>query len=145
MRLKLIVLSGLTLLLLNGCATYKKMTRQEDCDKVLKTYSRMIRWNEAEKAAILYVDQQQRDSFSKAAEAMRRRNINMADMRVLASECRAERKSAEATIEYDYFILPDNRLKTVTDRQKWVFHEENPQKPELEEGWKLTTPLPDFR
>ena len=145
MRLNLIVLSGIAILLLNGCAAYKEMTRQEDCDKVLKTYSRMIRWNEAEKAALFYADQQQRDSFSKAAETMRRQNINMADMRILASQCRADLKTAEATVEFDYFMLPDNRLKTITDHQKWVYREENPQKPELEEGWKLMTPLPDFR
>jgi len=127
MRFNLIVLPVIAILLLNGCAAYQKMTRQEDCEKALKTYSRMIRWNEAEKAALFYVGEQQRDSFSKAAETMRRKNVNMADMRILASQCRAGRKTAEATVEFDYFTLPDNRLKTITDRQKWVFNEENPQ------------------
>jgi len=145
MPLKPMLLFGLALLLLNGCAAYRNMTRQEECDKILKAYSRMIRWNEAEKAALLYVDQQQQDSFSRNAETMRRRNITMADMRVLASECRGERKSAEATVEFDYFVLPDNRLKTVTDRQKWVFRDENLKEPGVNEGWKLVTPLPDFR
>lgn len=145
MQFKAVALVSLVLLILNGCTTYRNMTRQEDCDKVVKGYSRMIRWNEAEKAALAFVDQPLRDSFSKSAESMRRRNVNMADMRILASECKGEKKSAEATVEFDYYMMPDNRLKTVTDRQKWIFREEDPKNPDLGEGWKLITPFPDFK
>jgi hypothetical protein len=46
-------------------------------------------------------------------------------------------------MEFDYFAMPDNRLKTVTDRQKWVYREEpaDDQVP----GWKLTSPPPLFK
>lgn len=145
MRLRSIALFGAGLLLLNGCAAYTNMTRKDDCDKVIKAYSRMLRWQEPEKAAMAFVDHTQRDSFAKGAESMRRRNLNMADMRILASECKAERKSAEATVEFDYYVLPDNRLKTVTDRQKWIFREEDDKRPELGEGWKLLSPFPEFK
>ena len=91
------------------------------------------------------VDLEQRESYAKAAEALRRRNISMVDARELARECRSDRGVAEATFEFDYFVLPDNRLKTVTDRQKWVYREENKAKPEQEEGWKLVSPLPLFK
>lgn len=105
----------------------------------------MVRWMELEKAAISLVDNGQRDSFGKDAEQLRRRGITVVDTRVLAQQCQAERGAAEATLEYDYFALPDNRIKTVTDRQKWIYREEDKMKPEIEEGWRLTSPLPAFR
>ncbi|CAH2032275.1 hypothetical protein [Trichlorobacter ammonificans] len=145
MRVSTVCLFCGLLLFLSGCAGYRTMNRQEACDKVIKTYNRMIRWQEAEKAALTYVDRSQRDRFVGAAESLRRRNVTMADMRILASECRAEHRSAEAVVEFDYFVLPDNRLKTVTDRQKWLFREESSDLPDQTEGWKLTTPLPEFK
>lgn len=145
MRISTVYLLCCLLLFLNGCAGYRTMNRQEECGKVIKNYNRMIRWQEAEKAALAYVDQEQRDSFATSAESLRRRNVTMVDMRILASECRAERKSAEAVVEFDYFALPDSRLKTATDRQKWLFREESSHTPDQMEGWKLVTPLPEFR
>jgi hypothetical protein len=131
---------------LTACSYYKNHTRSEDCDRVLKSYNRQyVRFKELEKAAIVFVDRPIRDSYSIAAEEFRRKNVSLVDVRVLAQECLAEQKRAEATVEFDYFILPDSRLKTVTDRQKWIFREEDKEKPELGEGWKLVTPLPAFK
>lgn len=145
MHLKSIALLGAGLLFLNGCAAYTNMTRKDDCEKAIKAYNRMVRWQEPEKAGMAFVDHTQREAFAQRAEIMRRRNLNMADMRILASECKAEQKTAEATVEFDYYMLPDNRLKTVTDRQKWIFREENDKQPELGEGWKLLSPFPEFK
>lgn len=135
----------LCLMVMQGCAAYQRYSRNEDCEKTLKAYRNMVRWMEVEKAAISVVDADQRATYAQAAEALRRRGVTMVDARELAHECRPERGTAEATLEFDYFILPDNRLKTLTDRQKWVYREEDKARPELIEGWKLTTPLPAFK
>ncbi len=145
MRVQIVLVLVLIPLLLNGCAAYQKMTRNEDCEKVIKNYNRMIRWQEAEKASIAFVDKKIRPDYDKTAESLRRRGVTMADYRVLAQECLGEKKTAESTVEFDYFVLPDNRMKTLTDRQSWIFREESPVEPELGEGWKLITPLPDFK
>ncbi len=131
--------------MLNGCAAYKNMNRKEDCDKMIKQYSRMIRWQEAEKTSMLFVDSKQRVEYNKAAESLRRRVVSIADYRILAHQCLPEQKKAEATVEFDYYIMPDNRLKTLTDHQTWIFYEENSAEPDMAEGWKLTSPLPDFK
>lgn len=145
MRIKLFALLLIAPLLLGGCAAYKNMNRQENCDKVVKDYNRMIRWNEAEKVGMAFVGPKQRAVFDKTAESIRRRGVSMVDFRILAKECSAEKKKAEATVEFDYFILPDNRLKTITDHQTWIFLEENPLEPDAGEGWKITSPLPEFK
>lgn len=145
MRLKLYALLLLVPLILGGCAAYKNMNRQEACDKMINDYSRMLRWQEAEKASIVFVDAKKRPDFDKTAEKLRRRGISIADYRILAKECMSNKKKAEATVEFDYYILPDNRLKTLTDHQTWIFREESPAEPELAEGWKLTSPLPEFK
>lgn len=129
----------------SAVTSIKNYNRNEDCDKVLKAYRNMIRWNEAEKAAIAFVDKPLRDDYNKAAEQMRRRKVSMVDTRMLAQECLANSKSAEATIEFDYYIMPDVRLRTLTDRQKWIFRESDSERPELGDGWKLVSPLPDFK
>jgi len=145
MRVQLVLMLALTTLLLNGCAAYKKVSRNESCEKIIKDYNRMIRWQEAEKASIVFVDKNKRPVFDRTAESLRRRGITIADYRILAQECLVDNKKAESTVEFDYFILPDYRLKTVTDRQHWVFNEENPAEPDLDEGWKLISPLPEFK
>jgi uncharacterized protein YceK len=145
MRIMLLLLFVLTSLLLNGCASYQKMNRQEECEKTIKNYNRMIRWQEAEKASIVFVDTKQRLVFDKGAELLRRRGITIADYRILAQECLPDKMKAEATVEFDYFVLPDYRLKTATDRQSWVFREQNPAEADPGTGWKLISPLPDFK
>lgn len=145
MRIKLLLLLVAAPLLFSSCAAYKNMNRQEDCDKMIKDYNRMVRWQEAEKASFAFVDEKQRPAYNKAIEQLRRRGLSMADYRILTKQCKADKKKAEATVEFDYFVLPDNRLKTVTDHQSWIFIEENPAEPELKEGWRLVSPLPEFK
>jgi len=145
MRILLPLLLVLTPFLLNGCASYQKMNRLDECEQAIKNYNRMIRWQEAEKASILFVDTKQRPAFDKAAELLRRREVTMADYRVLAQQCLPDKMKAEATVEFDYFVLPDYRLKTATDRQSWIFREDHPAESDAGKGWKLISPLPDFR
>lgn len=130
-------------LMLCSCAAYRNYKSGEDCEKTIKEYSKMVRWLEMEKAVITVVDKGQRDAYALTAETLRRRGVTMVDFRTLAQECRPERGTADAIMEFDYFVMPDNRLKTVTDRQKWVYRDDETdnQVP----GWKLTTPPPIFK
>jgi hypothetical protein len=145
MRIPGTLILVLTPLLLNGCATYKRINRNEECEKVIKNYNRMIRWQEAEKASIAFVDKKLRPVYDKTAESIRRRGVTVADYRVLAQECLPDKLKAESTVQFDYFVMPDNRMKTVTDHQNWIFQEENPTDPDRAEGWKLISPLPEFK
>ena len=147
MKIRRFVLGILLLcpLLISGCASYRNATRKEYCERAIRDYNKMIRWQEIESAALLFIESGNRASFDKTAEDLHRRNVTIADYRILAQHCLPEQKKAEATVEFGYFALPDNRLKTLTDHQTWIFREQNDAQPDLPEGWKLTSPLPEFR
>lgn len=143
MPIRLFALLVMLPLLTSGCAAYTKYSRNESCGRTIKDYSKAVRWLELEKAALTMVDKEQRDAYAQAAEQVRRRGVTMVDHRILAQECRPEQGTADAVMEFDYLVLPDNRLKTATDRQKWVYREESTDG--QVSGWKLTSPPLLFR
>jgi hypothetical protein len=112
---------------------------REACEKDTKNYNKMLRWQEVETAGLKYMEPEQREAFMKSAEEMRKRVVTITDYRILTSECQPEKNSAEVLAEFDYYILPSNRIKTLTYRQQWVYHDEDGKK-----GWKLKTGLPLF-
>ena len=67
MRIRLYLLLLLLPILFSGCASIRAKNRQDACDKVIKDYSRMIRWNEAEKVGMAFVVPKQRAVFNKTA------------------------------------------------------------------------------
>jgi len=143
MPIRMLVVAIVLPLMLCSCAAYRTYNRGETCEKTIKDYSKLVRWLEMERAVIAMVDKEQREAYAKTAETVRRRGITMVDARILAQECRPERGTAEATMEFDYFFMPDNRLKTVTDRQQWVYRETQPDGQVT--GWKLISPPPMFK
>lgn len=130
-------------LLLCSCASYRNYNRGESCEKAIKDYSKMVRWGEMEHSVMTTVDAEQREAYARLAESIRRRGLAMVDVRILAQDCRPEAGRAEAVMEFEYYAMPDNRLRTITDRQRWIYRDE---KSDTEmPGWKLTTPPPTFK
>lgn len=122
-------------LLLTACSS--SLGLREDFDKSTKAYNRMLRWHEVENAGMLYVDKDQRADFMKQAEMFKTRGVTLTDFRILTTECLPERKSGEVIAEFDYFVLPSNKIKTMTYRQEWTYKD-------LTNSWKLKNGLPKF-
>jgi len=122
-------------LAMTACVT--DMGIREEFEKSMRAYNRMLRWQEVENAGMTYMEKEQRDEFMRSAESLKRRGVTMTDFRILTFECLLENKTGDAIAEFDYFILPSNRIKTVTYRQEWVYKE--PLK-----SWKLKSALPPF-
>lgn len=122
-------------MLLTACAT--DMGLRDEFDKSVKAYNRMLRWQELENAGMAFVEKDYRDVYLKRAEALKRRGVTLTDFRILTSECLPEKKTGEVIAEFDYFILPSNRIKTATYRQEWVYQD-------LVDSWKLKSNLPAF-
>ncbi len=142
MSIRMLLAAVVLPLVLCSCAAYRNYSRQEDCENSINDYSKMVRWVELGKAATVLVDRQQREAYLHTADSLRQRSVTMVDYRILSQACHPERGTAESVMEFDYFVLPDSRLKTVTDHQKWVYREE--QSDDQVPGWKLTTPPPVF-
>lgn len=140
--MKNILSSGLILFccaILTACTYMRETDMRDEFDKSMKSYNKMLRWQEVESAGMLYMEPEQRDTFMSAAETMKKRGVNITDYRILTSECLPEKSSAEVVAEFDYYALPSNRIKTVTYRQNWAYREINAKK-----SWKVKTGLPVF-
>lgn len=114
-----------------------EMALREEFDKSMKGYNRMLRWQEFENAGMTYQERELRDEYMKRVETIKKRGVTLTDFRILTSECLPEKKSAEVIAEFDYFVLPSNRIKTITYRQEWFYQDSV-------KSWKLKSSLPAF-
>lgn len=125
-------------LLTTACAASQSNLREE-FEQSMKGYNRMLRWHEVENAGMLFLDPDLRDSFMKAAASIKQRGVTITDYRILTSECLPDKGKAEVIAEFDYYILPSIRVRTLTYRQMWSYREEGERK-----GWRLESGLPQF-
>jgi hypothetical protein len=105
----------------------------------MKDYNRKLRWQEMENAGMLYMDTESKDAFYKTSASIRKRGVSVTDYRILTSDCVPEKGTAEVVVEFDYFTLPSNRVKTLTYRQNWVYVDTDQKT-----GWQLKSALPEF-
>jgi len=94
---------------------------REEFEESAKGYNKLLRWREVENAGMTYMDPALRDAFMKSAEEIKKREVVITDYRILTSECFPEKKTAEVVVEFDYYVLPSNRIKTLTYRQQWSY------------------------
>ena len=124
-------------LLMGGCATQTAI--REEFEKSMKGYNKLLRWHEVENAGMLYIEPEQRELFMASAETLRKKGVTITDYRILTSEFTPEKNSATVVAEFDYYIMPSNRIKTLTYKQEWDYREINDKK-----SWKLKSGLPAF-
>jgi hypothetical protein len=136
----------IALLVLCSCAQIgsyaeklKMQELNEECQKSIKDYNNLLRWREIEKAGMLFVDRTLLDDYIQKAEKIKKREVTITDFRILTTECLAEKKSAAAVVEFDYYTLPSNRISTLTYRQNWKYVDTEEKK-----GWLIKTGLPEF-
>jgi len=133
-----IIVLILVLLTASSCSSIRKFTINEEFEESSKSYNKMIRWHEWEKAAAAFVAGPLREKFALRIKAAGK--ITVTDYRVRSQECNVEKGEADVVIDIDYYIPPSVTIKTVEDDQKWKYSEENGQK-----LWRLTTLFPEFR
>jgi len=127
-------------LLAASCATMRNQNIREECENSIKGYNRMLRWQEIEAAGMVFIEPEQREEFLKAAESIRKRGVTITDYRIRTQECLPEKGTADVLTEFDYYILPSNRIKTLTYHQSWDYRTIGEKK-----SWKLKNGLPDFK
>lgn len=125
-------------LFLPGCQTLAASTSSDEFVKASREYNRLVRWQELDVAASLYVGKELLPEFEK--RVAKARDIKPVDYRVTGMDCKPEKRTAEVRVEMDYYVVGTSRLRTLVDLQKWVYREEPERK-----GWFLVTPLPEFK
>ena len=131
------VLLSIACLTLTACAAQRELGLSNEFDRSVKAYNRMLRWHELENAVITYTVPEQREEYLKQAETLKKRGVSITDYRILSTRYLAETQSGDVVAEFDYYILPSNRIKTVSHRQEWVYRESI-------KSWKLKNGLPPF-
>lgn len=129
------ILLCIACLTLAACATQTGLS--EEFDRSVKAYNRMLRWHEIESAGMTYIDPELREEYLKRAESLKKQGLSFTDFRILSARYLPEKKAGDAVAEFDYYMLPSNRVKTVSYRQEWVYTESDKR-------WKLKSGLPDF-
>lgn len=122
-------------LMLAACATQSSLT--ESLDRSVKAYNRMVRWHELENAVMSYADTDLREVSLQKAEVLKKQGISITDFRILSTRYIPEKNTGDVVAEFDYFMLPSTRVKTVTHRQEWLYLKES-------KSWKLKNSLPAF-
>lgn len=131
-------LAGLLLCCLLAAACVPGLNTRDGFEKSLKNFNGMLRWNEPERAGVSFLAPELRAEFDASVTAMQKNGVTITDYRVLSTEYRDE--SADALVEFDYYVLPSNRIRTMTCRQQWVYRELQGTK-----GWRLAGGLPQFK
>ena len=83
----------------------------------------MLRWHEIEKAGTSYFAPELRDQFLKQAETLKKQGLTIVDVRIVTAKCLPENNSGNVTAEFDYYMMPSNKIKTVSYHQQWVYRE----------------------
>ena len=138
--LKVMKLGMLLLCCLVTAACVNQTAIRDDFERSVKEYNRLLRWHEVPSAGAVYMTPEELESFNVAAEKIKNKDLSITDFRILTMDCSTEKGTGNASVEFDYFILPSNRIKTLTYKQEWVYREINEKK-----SWKQKNALPFFK
>src|SRR5208283_86487 len=131
--MRIFLLSLIIVAVLTSCSTY---TTRKEFDKSLTDYNDLLRWHQLDKASP-YIAESTLEEFKKWAETTK--NLRITDYRVVSSKYDEQSRKASVDVEFDYYIFSSYRLKTLHDKQKWSYLEENGEK-----RWRLVSPPPEF-
>lgn len=129
-------------LLMAACVPDKGF--REEFEMSVKGYNRMLRWQEVAGAGQLYMEPEGREKYMATAESMKKRGVTITDFRILTMEFLPERDRGDVLVEFDYYALPSNRIKTLTYRQDWVYRKMDDAKGWQGKSWRVKSALPPF-
>lgn len=124
-------------LMLTACAAQTGFGLSQEFDRSVKAYNRMLRWHEIESAGMAYIDPELQEEYLQRVESLKKCGLTFTDFRILSARYLPDTQTGDAVAEFDYYLLPSNRVKTVSYRQEWVYTESDKR-------WKLMSGLPDF-
>jgi hypothetical protein len=136
-NIRLLLLAAL-LLIPASCQSVHNSILSDEFATGSKNYFNMVRWQELDNGPLVFVDDPLREEFKKRVQAAK--DVKIVDYRIKNMDCRPLEGLAEVKVEWDYYIPPSIKLKTLVDPQKWRHVEEKERK-----GWLLMTLFPEFK
>ncbi len=133
-----LLLISAVLLILSSCQSMRDEKVAEEFTNTSRDYLNMVRWHELEKAPLSFIDDSLREDFQKRIDAAR--EVKIFDYRVRNLRCDVQKGEAGLSVDWDYYIPPSVKVKSVEDVQKWRYVGEK------DKGlWMLKTLLPEFK
>jgi hypothetical protein len=120
--------------LLTACAEF---STRSSFDKTLEKYNEMVRWHDLNKAALLASPSIYAEYVKRVEDAGQ---AKIFDYQVVDVQYDEKTREASAVVIYSYFTYTTGEVRKVTDNQKWAYTSGNSG-----EGWRLQSPLPEFR
>jgi len=108
----------------------------EGFQQSLDSYTNLLRRNEFDSAS-QFAAQSMREEFISRARV---KDIRIFDFRVVNARYDEAKGKASVDVTIDYYLKTTYKAKTLLDKEEWAFIEENGVK-----GWRLMSPLPDFK
>jgi len=145
---RIVKLAGMLLCCLLSAACVSDVNIRSEFEKSVKQYNSKLRWQEIESAGLLFMETDMLEAYLASAEAIKKKGITITDYRILASHMLPVQAGRDTTgnavVEFDYYILPSNRIKTLTYKQDWIYREIGKREYFKQMTWKLKSGLPVF-
>ncbi|MGO9612430.1 MAG: hypothetical protein ACLPX5_05300 [Dissulfurispiraceae bacterium] len=132
--MRIFLLSLIMAVVLTSCSTY---TTRKEFDKSLTDYNDLLRWHQLDKATP-YIAESILEQFKTWADTTK--NLRITDYHIVSSKYDEQNRKASADVEFEYFTFSSYRLRTLHDRQKWSYLEEDGER-----RWRLVSPPPEFK
>lgn len=123
-----------TLLVLTGCASYSSMKRMDDFNETVKTYKKMVFWSEFD-SALSFREPGQTDDKQPDMNSLKK--VRITSYKVKRFIAATDKSQVQQIVEINYYRMDDVTVKTVEDKQLWVFNSDARR-------WYLRSELPAF-
>ncbi len=131
---KFVVNSVVLMLLIIGCASMETAEKMSQFDETSRAYLRAIRWGEFE-AAYAFKKLTDRDNVIPDFEDYR--SVKVTNYKVKQTIISEDQSKIIQIVDFQYYRMSDVTVKTIIDRQKWEYDEEQGK-------WFLQSDLPAF-
>jgi hypothetical protein len=132
---KFMIKGVLSMLLIMGCAGIQTGEKMSQFDETSRAYIRAIRWGEFE-AAFAFKKLSAREETLPDFEDYR--TVRVTNYKVKQTIISEDKSMIIQMVDFQYYRLSDVTVKTLIDRQKWEYDQEQGK-------WFLIGNLPDFK
>lgn len=135
---KLLIGALLLAAFLSTGACRKGLTPEKDLHDTLNVFMQSLRWGDVHATARFFVDPLDRDYLDRYAN---REGINVTDVQLADVRISPDGREAVASLQMEYFILPNASVRRIDFNQQWRQAEGGPPGRTL---WRLHTAFPNL-
>jgi hypothetical protein len=114
---------------------------RDDFDDSFTRYNDVLVRNDL-RASGLFVADKAKEAYITSVNAAK--NARIFDYRIVNKTVSEIGRTARLDVELDYYMISSNRVKTLRYLQEWIYFEGKLEGKDFK-GWKLVTPLPQFK